>query len=183
MHPRLNSSRLLGFELLNDRADGRSLRTIRRETQVVFVSGDRFFGITTLFVCRSEQLINDRFGIRELIDGDLKFSGRQIVLPFLLVSAAQSDMRFRLKAVAFANRTLETANRALNLSCLAIDAAFDRGSFGIDSAVASRCLDFGKRTVRICHVEQHTRKSHMRRRISCAISQSLSIKIRSLLSI
>src|SRR5262249_12056034 len=143
---------LFRFELLNYRTHGRCLGSIRRESQIIFVSHNCFFPIATFFVRRSEQLVNDWFSVRELIDRDLKFARGEIILPFFFLSAAEPDVRFGLKTVALANRTIEAANRLVSLTRLAINAAFNRGSLGIDRTVTSRCFYFGERAIRIVQV-------------------------------
>ena len=86
-------------------------------------------------------MINDRLGVCELIDGDLEFAGSQFVFTFIFIDAPDADVGFGLKAVGFANGSIERADRFVGLSGIAIDAAFNGRSFRIDRAGYTRSVN------------------------------------------
>src|SRR6266404_6351304 len=139
--------RRLFSQLLKDRAHGRRQRAIRREPQIILVSHNCFFVLSGFLVSCAQQLVDDRFGIRELIDRDLIFARGQFVLTLVFIDAAQPDVRFRLEAVAFADGAIERTNRFVGLPGLAIDAAFGGGRLGIDGLVTPRIFDLSQRAV------------------------------------
>src|SRR6267154_3859447 len=116
-------ARLLCLQLLEDRAHGRRERAVGRQAQVVFISSDCFSIVSGFFVSCAQQLIDDRFGIRELIDRNMKFARRQFVLTFVFINTSDAYVRFGLKAMAFAERAVERADRFVALRSFSVDAA------------------------------------------------------------
>src|SRR5262249_30564898 len=99
-----------------------------------------------------------------LIDGDLKFPRGQLVLTLFFVNPSDPDVRLGLETMTLSNGAIECADRFIGLARFAIDTAFDRGSFRVNSPRPARSLDLGQRTFSVVDIEQYSRQSYMRRR-------------------
>src|SRR5215472_2082993 len=116
----------LAPHLIENRSHRRSQTAIGRQLEILLISGDRLLVPLQLLADGTQQLVDHRLGVRQLLDRDLIFTRGFIVLPAIFKDSRQSHVRLRLKSVALANRAIESGDRFVGVRRLAVHPSLDR---------------------------------------------------------